>query len=256
MFFGWLKNRRRRRLLGEPFPVAWNHFLVAIPHVQLLPAEDQTRIRDVLRVLRVEKEWEGCRGLELTEEITVTIAALASILILHMEGYYFDNVQTILIYPQEFTAPAKQFLGGEAVLESESDNLGEAHYRGPVILCWQEIREDLRAPGYGRNLIFHEFAHQLDMLNGAADGVPLLRERSLVKRWPRVMANEYRRLDRSTQRGRQTLLDPYGAYDPAEFFAVVTESFFDHPGELKANHPELYQLFADYYRQDPASWPG
>jgi hypothetical protein len=139
-------------------------------------------------------------------------------------------------------------------MEEESDRLGEAHYRGPVILSWAEIRQNALEPGYGQNLVFHEFAHQLDMLNGAFDGTPNLPTGDLAARWGRIMDDEYRRLQRAERRGQETLLDPYGATDPAEFFAVATECFFDAPRAMQRVYPDLYALFCDYYRQDPAEW--
>ena len=156
---------------------------------------------------------------------------------------------TILVYPEAYVAPAEKVVGG-VVLEDESDRLGEAHYRGPLILSWAEVAWDASQTDQGTNLVFHEFAHQLDMLNGAADGVPLL-PKGLQERWQQVMAREYQRLCRAAERGRETLIDPYGTTDPAEFFAVVTECFFDLPGEMKMQHPELYELFRAYYGQDP-----
>ncbi len=157
---------------------------------------------------------------------------------------------TILVYPGPYVAPDQQVIGG-VVMETESERLGEAHYRGPLVFSWPDVRRDAGRTGEGTNLVFHEFAHQLDMLNGAADGVPLLAGK-LRSRWQRVMAGEFRCLCRSAAHGRPTVLDPYGATNPAEFFAVVTECFFDAPGELQREHPELYEIFRGYFKQDPA----
>src|SRR5262249_2288927 len=146
-------------------------------------------------------------------------------------------------------------IGGGATVEEESDRLGEAHYRGPVILSWDEIRGNALEPGYGQNLVFHEFAPQLHMLNGAFDGTPNLANDEPAGRWSQTMDEEYRRLQRAESRDQHTLLDPYGASDPAEFFAVATECFFDTPRAMQRVYPPLYDLFRDYYRQDPAGWP-
>ena len=255
MLFSWLRNRRRRNLLAEPFPDAWLTTLHEhVGHYELLPASDQKKLCDAVQIMLSEKEWEGCRGLELTDEIRVTIAALAAILILGLDDFYFDNVVTILVYPNAYVVKEERALAGGATIEGESDRLGEAHYRGPVILSWAEIRENAAAPGYGQNLIFHEFAHQLDMLNGAFDGTPNLPSDELARRWSDVMDREFRRLQAADRRGRDTLLDPYGATDPAEFFAVATECFFDAPRAMQREYPPLYQLLRDYYRQDPATW--
>jgi Mlc titration factor MtfA (ptsG expression regulator) len=256
MLFAWLKNRRRRKLLAEPFPAAWLAVLEkAVGHYRVLPEAGQRKLRDAVRFMIAEKGWEGCRGLEMTDEIRVTIAALASILILGFDDFYFDNVQTILVYPSEYVVKEERAIAGGAILEEESDRLGEAHHRGPVILSWEETRANAIEPGCGSNLVFHEFAHQIDMRNGAMDGIPNLDSNELAERWSRIMDVEYRRLQRAERRREQTLLDPYGANDPAEFFAVATECFFDAPQAMAAEHQELYQLLRDYYRQDPAEWP-
>ena len=255
MLFAWLKARRRRRILADPFPPAWLTTLHnQVRHYEVLPDADQKKLRDAVQILLAEKDWEGCRGLELTDEIRVTIAALAGILILGFDDFYFDNVQTILVYPDEFVVKQETALAGGATLEEESDRLGEAHGRGPIILAWAEVRANALQPGYGANLVFHEFAHQLDMLNGAFDGTPDLPTRELRDRWAELMNVEFRRLQRAERRGRRTLLDPYGATDPAEFFAVTTECFFDAPRAMREVYPGLYALFRDYYRQDPAAW--
>jgi len=250
MFLSWLKKRRRSRLLATPVPADWPGILERIAPFRLLNPSEQARLVEITRILIAEKEFEGCKGLQITDEIRVTIAALAGILIIGLRDFYFDNVLTILVYPEAYVAPKQQVIG-EVVLEDQSNNLGEAHYRGPLILSWADVDRDARHTGTGSNLVFHEFAHQLDMLNGAADGVPVL-PRPLRKSWQTIMAREYQRLCRAVNHGRQTLIDPYGATNPAEFFAVVTECFFDDPVPMKYEHPKLYDLFRKYYQQDPA----
>jgi MtfA peptidase len=255
MLFSWLRNRRRRHILADAFPPAWLTILQeSVGHYELLSAPAQKKLRDAVQILLAEKEWEGCRGLELTEEMRVTTAALAAVLILGFDDFYFDNVATILVYPNEYVVKEERAIGGGATIEGESDRLGEAHARGPVIVSWAEIRQNAIAPGYGQNLAFHEFAHQLDMLNGAFDGTPDLPNDELARRWADVMDREFRRLQDAERHGRRTLLDPYGAENPAEFFAVATECFFDSPRAMQHVHPLLYELFRDYYRQDPATW--
>lgn len=256
MLFSWLKRRRRGKLLAQPLPTGWVNYQEDVAHFGLMSSMDQARVQRIARVVAAEKAWEGCGGLELTEQKKAVIAIQMAILIQGFHDFYFDNVVSILVYPKDFLVRQKESLAGEALLESEGHLLGEAHYRGPVILSWAEIEEDIQRPGHGQNLVFHEFAHQLDMLNGEADGVPLLRGDALTKRWPTVMAAAYQQLIRTTRRGRAGLLDPYGAENPAEFFAVITETFFDQPLPMRAEFPALYELLSDYYCQDPASWPG
>lgn len=255
MLFSWLRNRRRRNLLAEPFPADWQSTLQdRVGHYALISDAEQKKLRDIVRVMLAEKEWEGCRGLELHDAIRVVIAGSAAVLVLGFDDFFFDNVQTILVYPNAFVVKEEHALGGGATVEEESDRLGEAHQRGPVILSWEEVQDNALQPGYGQNLVFHEFAHQLDMLNGAFDGTPNLPTGDLARRWAKIMDKEFRRLQRAERKGRDTLLDPYGATDPAEFFAVATECFFDAPRALRSEYPELYGLFRDYYRQDPAAW--
>jgi MtfA peptidase len=255
MLFSWLRNRRRRTILADPFPEPWLATLhESVGHYELLSEPAKKKLRDAVQIMIAEKEWEGCRGLELTDEMRVTIAALAAILILGLDDFYFDNVATILIYPNEYVVKEERGIGGGATVEAESDRLGEAHARGPVIVAWAEVRQNALAPGYGQNLVFHEFAHQLDMLNGAFDGTPNLLTDDLAGRWADIMHREFRRLQDAERRGRDTLLDPYGAENPAEFFAVATECFFDSPRAMQRVYPPLYELFRDYYRQNPATW--
>jgi Mlc titration factor MtfA (ptsG expression regulator) len=256
MLFSWLRKRRRRHLLAEPFPDEWLRLLrERVGHFSLVTDNERKKLGDIVRIMLAEKDWEGCRGLELTDAMRVVIAASAGVLILGFDDYYFDNVQTILVYPNAFVVREERAIAGGATLEEDSDRLGEAHFRGPVILSWEEINENAVHPGYGQNLAFHEFAHQLDMLNGAFDGTPDLPTRDLARRWASVMNKEFVHLQRAERKGRRTVLDPYGANDPAEFFAVATELFFDAPRRMQANYAELYQLFRDYFRQDPAAWP-
>jgi Mlc titration factor MtfA (ptsG expression regulator) len=256
MLLSWWKRRRRQQILAEPFPAAWQQVLDGVAHYALVTPADQGKIRQSVQLLIAEKTWEGCRGLALTDEIRVTIAALAAVLILGLPDYYFDNVQEILVHPDEFVVKEEASLGGEAVLYGESENLGVAEHRGPVVLSWACVQAAAAKAGHGENLVFHEFAHQLDMLNGDFDGTPRIDDDKLRQRWADVMQREYQRLARAARRGRKTLLDHYGATDPAEFFAVVTECFFDASVAMSQSLPELYELLRDYYHQDPACWPG
>ncbi len=254
MLFSWLRNRRRQKLLAEAFPATWLEFLEEnVPHYRTLERQEQAKLHDDLRIFVAEKEWEGCGGLEMTDEVKVTIAAFASLLTLGLEDNHFDRVVTVLVYPEAYRVPDQPTEDGFLVEDSQRE--GEAHYRGPVILNWAEIRADAQAPWLGRNLVIHEFAHQLDMLNGAADGVPFLPDAASAERWSRVAGAEFRRLIRAVEHGRHTLLDDYGAENEAEFFAVATECFFNQPRAMSRQLPELYQLFADYYRQEPAERP-
>jgi Mlc titration factor MtfA (ptsG expression regulator) len=254
MLFSWLKRRRRRKILAEPFPAEWLHFLHKnVAHYRVLTEAEQAKLRDDLRIFIAEKNWEGCGGLKITDEIKVTIAAQACLLVLGMEHDYYPRVPSILVYPRGYRAPAAPDGATGIIDEGDEARLGEAWYRGPVVLSWADTVADGRHPGRGRNLVFHEFAHQLDMQDGQIDGTPLLGNREQYRRWQQVMTAEYDRLVRQSERGQATLLDEYGASSEGEFFAVATECFFDQPAALRARHPQLYAVLRDYYRQDPAA---
>jgi Mlc titration factor MtfA (ptsG expression regulator) len=254
MFFSWLRKRRRRRILAEPFPDEWRGVLESnVVHYGLLPPELQEKLRGIIQVLVAEKDWAGCRGLAMTVEIKVTLAALAGILILGQDDFYFDNVLTVLVYPSGYRARRRHGLGGEAFIEGMEELEGEADPNGPITLSWNSTLEAARQPGYGSNLVFHEFAHKVDMLAGEATGKPPM-PRALEERWDAVMPRAYRNLVRAVEQRRKSFLDPYGATNEAEFFAVVTEAFFDDPLGLRAGHAELYEVFRELYRLDPATW--
>jgi Mlc titration factor MtfA (ptsG expression regulator) len=256
MFFSFFKNRRRAKILAVPFPAHWLTILQEqVGHYAVLAARDQQKLRDAVQIIIAEKEWVGDSGMEMTDTMRVTIAALASILILRMADYLFDDVVTILVSPQTYVETEKIFLGGEATMETKSKRLGEATFYGRIRLSWKEVQENARNPGCGENVVFHEFAHKLDMLNGVFDGRPKLPTNELADRWATVMTEEYRCLRAAKRERRETLLDQYGAQNPVEFFAVATECFFDAPQAMQQEYPKLYELFRDYYRQDPAAWP-
>jgi Mlc titration factor MtfA (ptsG expression regulator) len=254
MLFSWLRQHRRRKILAQPFPPAWlQHLRENVAYFHFVSEPEQKTLLEYSLIFISEKSWEGCGGLEMSDEIKVTVAAQACLLVLGLDIDQFRRVQTILVYPAGYMAPHQEVIGENAVLEAETPLLGQAHYRGPVILAWDKVVDEGRNPG-GDNLVFHEFAHQLDMLNGSLDGTPPLRNKKQARDWRRVMTAEFRHLCVESSRGRRTLLDPYGATNESEFFAVATECFFSRPVALKEIHPRLYEVFADYYCQNPAGW--
>jgi Mlc titration factor MtfA (ptsG expression regulator) len=254
MILSWFRQRRRRKILARPFPPAWLPYLSAnVPYYRLLSAAEQAKLRDLVRIFVAERRFEACGGLEMTDEVKVTIAAQACLMALGLEDGCYDRVTSILVYPHGYLARNHgPHLGGGVVLEGTSGLLGEAHYRGPVILSWDEVLADGRHPEEGRNLVFHEFAHQLDMLDGVVNGTPPLKSSEQRRKWRQVMTAEYERLIAESEHGRATLLDQYGTTNEGEFFAVATECFFNRPTAMIRRHPRLYELFREYYRQDPA----
>jgi Mlc titration factor MtfA (ptsG expression regulator) len=254
MLFAWLKRRHRRRILAAPFPADWlTHLRLNVAAYEILTEAEQARLRDDLRVFIAEKSWEGCGGLTLTDEIRVAIAAQACLLLLGVEHDYFGHVRTILVYPSAYRSPDGE-VGPDGVVREGIGRLGEAWHRGPVVLAWDEVRAGGQNHRDGRNVVMHEFAHQLDFLDGLIDGTPPLRDAEEYREWQRVMTGEFDRLRADVGRGRATLLDEYGATNPAEFFAVATECFFEKPRQLRERHPDVYGVLSGYYRQDPAGW--
>jgi Mlc titration factor MtfA (ptsG expression regulator) len=254
MVFQWFHHRRRRKVLAQPCPDEWLTILERnVAPYHKLSVDQQRRLCDIVQIFVAERNWEGCSGLAVTDEMRVTIAGFACLLLLGIEHDYFSHVLSVLVYPTDYRAPTRTNNSG-VIMESEDGRHGEAWYRGPVILSWNQIEDDIANPWDGQNLVCHEFAHQLDMLDREVNGTPPLSSRALAQRWQRVMTAEFAQLAADARRGRSTLLDPYGATNEAEFFAVATECFFDAPWQLRDEHRELYDLLGEYYRQDPASW--
>ena len=218
----------------------------------LSPA-DQARLRDDLRVLVAEKNWEGGRGFAVTDEVKVTVAAQAALLLLGLEHNYFADVETVIVYPASYVATERTWGPGGVLTETPTPRLGETSHRGPVIVSWADALAAGRGDSRGRSVVLHEFAHRLDLRNGAVDGVPPLGDARQYEEWSRVMSFEYLSLLADAQEGRPTLLDGYGATNAGEFFAVATECFFETPHPLQQMHPRLYGVLRDFYRQDPAA---
>jgi len=251
MLFSWLRRRRRRKILSRPVPAGWSAVLESLPFFATLDGREQAKLVADARILVAEKRWEGCGGLELTEEMQVVIAAQAALLILNIEHEYYRRTASILVYPSTFVLPERRHQSG-AVQEGGTAVLGLAQLGGPVVLAWDSARHGAENATDGRNVVLHEFAHKLDMLDRLADGTPPLHEKGQYEAWVRIMTREFEKLRLDTEKRRRTLLDKYGAGEPAEFFAVATECFFEKPRLLLDKHAELYQLFQTYYRQDPA----
>jgi len=251
--FGF-KTRRRNRWRAQPFPQSWLAVLHQnVPYYARLRAAEQEELRGLIQVFVAEKNFEGCGGLELTDEIKVTIAAYACILLLHRRHDFYPRLESVVVYPDVYPVPVTRQGPGNTVIEADEVRAGESWGTGAVVLSWNHMRHRPADPVGGHNLALHEFAHQLDQENGVADGAPELACSSQYRTWARVLGQEYKALVADAEAERPSLLDQYGATNPAEFFAVVTESFFEQPQQLKSRHPELYAELAQFYRQDPAN---
>lgn len=249
----FLRERRRHEVTSQPFPEAWLGYLQEnVPYYAMLAPTEQTKLRDDLRILIAEKNWEGCGGLTLTDEMRVTIAAQASVLLLGLDHDYYPTVESILVYPEGYVAPDRQ-RGPDGVVDAwPSARLGEAWLRGPIVLSWSDAEIGGSNSEDGHNVVYHEFAHKLDMNDGAADGVPLLHDQAEVEQYASVMSAEFDHLVRHSGQDQAKVLDKYAATNAAEFFAVCTEAFFEKPVRMRDQHPALYRVLRDYYRQDPA----
>ncbi len=247
----FLKRRRRDRLRSRPVPESWEPVLsrnFALYHH--LPPDVRDELHGHMHVFLEEKHFEGCGGLRLTEDMRVTIAAQACLLLLNRETNYYPRLYSILVYPAAYVAPVREERHS-VVTEGEEDRVGEAWEEGVVVLAWEDVLEGGRDPDDGFNLVIHEFAHQLDQEDSSSTGAPPLGRAVEPAEWARVMRQEFERLREQSKRGEPTVLDDYGAIDAAEFFAVASEAFFELPFELAEHHPELFAQLMRYYQQDP-----
>ena len=250
--FGF-REWRRRQLMKKPLPREWLVIVERnVPYYHLLPSEQRRRLQRLVQVFLSEKRFEGCGGLELTDEIRVTIAAQGCILLLARKTDIYPRLRSVLVYPHAYIANVTDTQPDGTVVEGWQGRLGESWMQGYVVLSWDDVLRDASDIHDGFNVVFHEFAHQLDNESGAPEGAPLLPESSMYDDWDRVFGAEYQALCDGVERDEPTLLDAYGAVSPAEFFAVATEFFFERPIELEARHPELYGQLKLFYRQDPA----
>jgi len=251
----WYARRRRERIASRPFPAEWRAILrERVPHVRLLPAELQQQLRKRIQVFVAEKSFVGCGGLAVTDEMRVTIAAQACLLLLNSPGRDFSRLGQVLVYPGPFVVHRERRDRIGLVSEHSRVHSGESWAHGQVVLSWPDVLEGAAFPDDGRNVVIHEFAHQLDQEKGHANGAPDLVDAQRYPRWSRVLGQEYELLQERIANQEATLLDPYAATDPAEFFAVSSEVFFERPREMAAEHPALYGEMSRYYRIDPRSW--
>jgi Mlc titration factor MtfA (ptsG expression regulator) len=246
---------RRQRIKRVPFPAAWRDVLrQRIPYFYSMPVDLQLQLKKRIQVFLAEKPFIGCAGLVVTDEMRVTIAAQACLLILNRRNSNFDSLRQILVYPNEFIVD--KTLTDRAGLSREERQVltGESWSLGQVILSWKDVVEGAAAPHDGKNVVIHEFAHQLDQEGGRANGAPWMPGKAAKARWARVLSQEYAALQRRTLHGTPSLLSSYGASNPAEFFAVASEVFFEQPDQLANAHAALYRELSGFYRVNPLSW--
>lgn len=257
----WMRWRRER-LQQQPFPPGWRkHLRKRVPLFARLPADLQLQLKKHIQVFVAEKTFIGCDGLQVTEEMRVVVAANACLLLLNrtrgLPADYFAGVRQILLYPAAFVVQRKH-TDAAGVHHAEQRSLaGESWSEGQVILSWQDVLQGAADAHDGRNVVIHEFAHQLDQENGQAIGAPLPLPGDAdhhPARWKAVFTAAYERLQGEAFMHQQVLLDHYGAQDPAEFFSVATEAFFEQGAALRSYDAALYRELQGYFKVDPSSW--
>jgi Mlc titration factor MtfA (ptsG expression regulator) len=250
----WRAWSEARTLKRRPIPDdLWRLSVARYPFVARLPAPDLDRLRKLATLFLASKEFSGGGGLEVTDEMAVAVATQACLPILELGIDCYDAFVGIVMHRSEVVVE-REVIDDDGVVHVEEQSLsGEAMAGGPMMLTWDDVADAGQSADYAYNVVIHEFAHVLDMRNGAADGVPPLPSRQAHDRWATLMQDEYDEFCERVEDGSDTVLDPYGAEAIDEFFAVAVEAFFVASADMKIEHPALYAMFADYFRQDPAN---
>jgi len=248
----WWPGWQRRRIMSRAFPPQWQQIMQDnLPYYARLPENLRKRLQQRILWFLHEKNFVGCGGLQLTDEMRVTIAAEACLLTLHQSGTGYASLRFIYLYPHAYQAPHRNVDDAGVVSEHIQQRLGESWHDGKVVLSWDDVRHGSSNFGDGENVVLHEFAHQLDQASGASNGAPLLRNRQSHRHWAQVLASEFEALQQDARHGHRTVMKYYGATNPAEFFAVASEHFYEQPDAMLKRHPELFAQLQEYYGVDP-----
>jgi len=246
---------QRNKVRGRPFKKEWRRIIQKrMPYFRKMPSDLQLQLKQHIQVFLSEKEFVGCNGVIINDEIRVTIAAQACLLLLNRKTDIYPKLKTILVYPGAFIKQHDSQLADGTVQSQSSVLLGESWDFGKVVLSWEDTLEGARVPNDGRNVVIHEFAHQLDQENGAANGAPILGKEQNYKCWSDVFSEQFERLRQQARVGEPSLFDFYGATNPAEFFAVASEVFFEQAEQFHFEYPKLYRQLSQYYQVDPLHW--
>lgn len=250
----WWPRRRLRRALAQPFPALWQQIIARqLPVFDALPAPERAQLLQLVQQFLLEKRFFGCAGQVIDDEVRLTIAANACLLLLNRPVPLFPGLRFILVYPAEFVVRLGGVDEAGIAIEGEEQRAGESWGQGKVILSWRDVAWDARHWRDGQNVVLHEFAHQLDQLSGT-EGAPWRADPEQNRRWRELWAREFDAHCAAAERGGQTFLDPYGCTGPHEFFAVSTEAFFEQPHRFTALHGELFEALRGYYAVDPRGW--
>lgn len=251
--FFWLKRHKRAQLLTTALPERQRRIVKQqVPLIRRLPGDLQARLDGKISLFLDQVEFLGCNGLEVTEEMRLSIAAQACLLVVNSDSWY-DHLRTILIYPGAFKSRQAQ-RSGYVLTERETIRTGESWARGPVVLSWKHTRWGDSNDHDGHNVVLHEFAHQLDDLSGRTDGIPVLSKEQSFAGWAVPFSEAYERHVQHVKHGRRTVIDAYGAEGPEEFFAVLVEAFFERPAELKHAEPAVYEQLSILFQLEPSTW--
>ena len=246
---------RRARIRAQPFPQPWREALRRrMPAFARLPSDVQLRLKKLAQVLIAEKPFIGCAGLRVSDEMRVLVAVQAALLLLRRGAGYYPRLRQILIYPGAFVVERSTADAAGLVRDARTALVGESWQQGQVMLSWSDVVVGAANPHDGRNVVIHEFAHQLDQETGPANGAPWLAQRRQRAAWAQVLETEFKALQERLAQGAPGLIEPYAATNAAEFFAVVSELFFLRPAELAAAHSALYAQFNSFYGVDPLAW--
>ena len=247
---GW----RDKRILKGSFPADWQAIVHRrLPFLEKLNESEQKQLQDMIKLFVAKKHFYGCGGLEINDDIRVTIAAEACLLLLNRQTGVYPTLKHILVYPSAFKVERQQHNSDGTVSQMKSGLLGESWDNIKVILSWDDVEHGIQNFNDGHNVVLHEFSHQLDSESGSANGAPLLRKNS-YQLWAKVLSKEFEALVKASRDHDKAVMDYYGATNSAEFFAVATEVFFEKPQQMSHKHPELYNQFKTYYCVDPLLW--
>lgn len=248
---------KRRWLLNQPFPDRWLQILESsVPVYKRLPHYHRETLQKRMMIFMNEKRFEECGGIMLTEKMKVVIAAHASVLILVETADYYGDLQSILVYPDDYVAPVNEMDENGVITEGVEHRKGEYWNLGNIVLSWADIDRNLYDNPDGHNLVYHEFAHFLDDRYGLTAGIEMDGTPMRDDEWTHVLAKAYRRLRQKITENRTSSLDIYGAESPEELFSVATEAFIEKPGALHTEMPDLYGMLQEFYQLDPLRWRG
>jgi Mlc titration factor MtfA (ptsG expression regulator) len=254
--FDWWRRLARADVVAAEFPEEFRDYVRRrVPCAALLDAAELGKLEALIRIFNAEKSFEGGGGLIITEEMRIAVAARACLLVLHrieLDEPLYPGLDTIIVYPSTYRAKLRH-KEGFVVVEGLQARLGESWTRGVVVLSWDAVLAGAANLSDGRDVVLHEFAHQLDGADGEMDGTPELDDREHYGAWSEVASEAYAELRDAVERHRKTTIDPYGATNPPEFFAVVVELFFEKPSQLSDRYPDLYAELALFFKFDPVS---